>query len=479
VVIDARNPELEAQILDDPEDPAPYLVYADWLQTAGDPRGKLIAAQAAREADPDSEELADAEAAILEEHREALLGPEIEAEGIAFDWYYGFWRGIHIGSFGWSEAPAQDEHVARLAAAPSARFARRVQCSGPLTPAVLGSLAPLARTLREIDVSLQSHGTFADEDLLALAPLAELRRLALFSCEPITAEGLAVLASLRHLEAIDLRNCPLTDAGARCLAGLPLAEVKFNAVAPELTEAGMRVLAAAPLRKLHLDGDLLGDAHVAPLAAHPTLADLELGGAPLTVSGARTLASLPLSRLYLPSSTLDDRGVAELAPLGDRLRTLYLGHSAAITDAACQALAVFGGLVFLDLRSTKVTGAGLRSIARLHRLEHLDLGFLGLDDDAVHALAPLANLRSLSLCLSRAITDGAIDTLARLPALERLDLSGAQLTAHAIERLAELPHLQALGLMDCDHDVIERARARDDWYVSTRDPLDILDDELA
>jgi len=476
-VVDARNLELEAQILEDPEDPAAYLVYADWLQDAGDPRGKLIAAQAARAAAPNDEALAAAERELLDAHRDALLGPELAAERISFDWHCGFWRAVHLGSFGWSPRPASDDHLARLVAAPSARFLRRVYCSGLLTPGVLVPLEQVARTLRDLEVSLQAHGTFADEDLLALAPLVELRRLALFSCEPITAEGMEVLAAMRHLESIDLRNCPLSDDRARCLAGLPLVRVMFNAVTPAFTGAGMRTFAAAPLRSLHLGGDTLDDASIAPLAGHPTLADLELGGARVTAAGARTLGSLPeLRRLYIPSSALDDRGVRELVPLAGRLRSLHLGHSEAISDAACEALSAFEQLGFLDVRSTQITGAGLRALARLRGLQHLDLAFLDLDDAAVHALAPLAHLRSLSLCMSRQITDGAIETLAQLRTLEHLDLGGAQITERGIERLAELPQLRELGLEDCARGTIERARAFEHWYVNTRDSIEIDDD---
>ena len=40
------NPELEAAILAAaPDDPAPCLVYADWLESQGDPRGELISLQ--------------------------------------------------------------------------------------------------------------------------------------------------------------------------------------------------------------------------------------------------------------------------------------------------------------------------------------------------------------------------------------------------------------------------------------------------
>lgn len=39
----ARNPELERRLADHPDDRASAEVYADWLQTQGDPRGELIA----------------------------------------------------------------------------------------------------------------------------------------------------------------------------------------------------------------------------------------------------------------------------------------------------------------------------------------------------------------------------------------------------------------------------------------------------
>ncbi len=43
--VSARNPELEALIDEAPDDPEGYLVYADWLQQQGDPRGELIVTQ--------------------------------------------------------------------------------------------------------------------------------------------------------------------------------------------------------------------------------------------------------------------------------------------------------------------------------------------------------------------------------------------------------------------------------------------------
>jgi uncharacterized protein (TIGR02996 family) len=65
-----RNTELEEAILEDPLDPAAWLVYGDWLQSEGDPRGELVAVQAHHARDPGNP-------VLLERQRElfGLHGP--------------------------------------------------------------------------------------------------------------------------------------------------------------------------------------------------------------------------------------------------------------------------------------------------------------------------------------------------------------------------------------------------------------------
>lgn len=477
-----RAQALEALILADPEDPAGYLVYGDHLQSVGDPRGELIAVQAARAADGEAETLRAAEAALLAAHHAAWFGVAAAPPHVHVDWFHGFWRSLDVGSLGHLPGPPLDPLVAQLVASPSARFLRELHLRGPLTTDVLGLAAPLAATLRVLDVAIHPHGELADPDLRALAPLTRLRRLQLFSCEAITHDGLAVLGGLRELAELDLRNCSLTDAIARGLVGLPLADVMFNVVEPAFSPDGMRALATAPLRRLALGARAADqpagtdDARVAPLAAHPTLVNLELDAAQLTAAGAATLGGIPrLRRLALRSSGLAGQDVARLAPLAGSLESLHLGHADGITDAACDALARFERLAFLDLSATAITGAGLRALAQVRSLRHLDLSFLALDDADIAVLAELSELRSLGLAYTR-LTDRAIDTLVQLPRLERLDLASAKLTAAAIDRLATLPALLELGLSDCDGDAIERAYQRPQWYVGTRDLLEIYDE---
>lgn len=89
--LSARNEDLEIALGREPEDPAPFLVYADWLQAQGDPRGELIALQHGAEARPD---LAAAAEAHLKAHRRHLLGPiaRLSTDRTLLRWSRGFVR---------------------------------------------------------------------------------------------------------------------------------------------------------------------------------------------------------------------------------------------------------------------------------------------------------------------------------------------------------------------------------------------------
>jgi uncharacterized protein (TIGR02996 family) len=468
---DPKQTELEAQIREHPDDDAGYLVYGDWLQAVGDPRGRLIAIQAARLAG-DTPALAAAEAELLAAHRDELLGPDADLEPLArIEWHLGFWRSLGLGQVGASATPARDPEVTRLLTCASARFLRELQVQGSVTRDVFALIPRVEQTLRELDVS-SGHHMIDDSDVARLRGCARLRRLALFSCKLVTPRGLAVLRELRGLAELDLRNCLLSDEGATQLAGLPLEIVKFNTVA-NLTATGMSVLAALPLTSLDLDADSIADPAITALAGHPTLTNLELGGAQIGPGGAAALGTLAsLRRLYLPSSAITDAGVQRL-PRG--LRSLHLGHCAAVSDASCAHLARMQGLAFIDLSATQVTGAGIRALREVPSLLHADLSFLYLGDGDIAELAALPGLRSLSVAFSQRLTDTALDTIEALHALEQLDLASTAITADGIDRLARMPHLRELGVYNCRPETVARARSYEHWYVNARDTIDMFD----
>jgi uncharacterized protein (TIGR02996 family) len=71
-----RNVALEERILEDLDDPKAWLVYGDWLQTAGDPRGELVTLQTMLEA-PHHDRLRMLRRVdeMMEKYAAELLGP--------------------------------------------------------------------------------------------------------------------------------------------------------------------------------------------------------------------------------------------------------------------------------------------------------------------------------------------------------------------------------------------------------------------
>jgi len=476
-----RRRALEAQIIEhagddaghDAHSDADYLVYGDWLQGLGDPRGALIAIQAARRA-TDTPALAAAEAALIAAHGEALLGvarvleppPQIE-------WHLGFWRTLTVGSGDGSVAPA----LAELLAAPSARFLRELRVRGPGGHDRFVIAARAGETLRALEIASEADA-IADADLDELRACRRLRTLTLAPCEQVSADGLASLAALRELAHLDLRACAISDAGAARLVGLPLSTVRFNAIA-DLGPSGMHALATLPLTSLALSArddeqrHELSDAGVAALAGHPTLVNLELAGARIAARGAAALGTLPrLRRLRIPSSRISDRDAGDLPRA---LRSLCLAHCTQIGNDACAAIARMPDLELLDLASTRVTGVGLRAVVSLPRLAHLDLSFLELGDRALTTLSGLAGLRGLSIGFAGDVTDDAIETLETLQDLEVLDIAGSAITPAGIARLARLPQLRDLGVSDCDPETIASARDFPHWYVDDREIIELFD----
>ena len=86
--------------LENLDDPAAYLVYADWLQGQGDPRGELISVQHARLTD-DSAALRKREAQLLKGQNDAFFGDLAdllkEDGGLSVTWHLGFLKSARIG----------------------------------------------------------------------------------------------------------------------------------------------------------------------------------------------------------------------------------------------------------------------------------------------------------------------------------------------------------------------------------------------
>lgn len=91
-------------------------------------------------------------------------------------------------------------------------------------------------------------------------------------------------------------------------------------------------------------------------------------------------------------------------------------------------------VLWLDVSRTRITDAGLESVAKLTNLTRLDVHHTNISDAGLARLAPLTHLESLNL-YGTAITDAGLDHLKGLTALRALHLWQTKVTPQAVARL--------------------------------------------
>jgi uncharacterized protein (TIGR02996 family) len=480
------------EILTDPEDDAPRLVYADWLDDQGGgeqaERAEFIRLQCelarAPLDEPGRPEREVRLANLLEEHEPAWLGP---LAGRVSGWHFrrGFIEAVELeaadllahGAALFAAAPIR--HV-RLTDLPWTRFGSRQPRDGPSLPPSIADLAacPLLDRLTTLDLS-PVH--LRDEDVATLVCSPHLSRLRGLSLAGHQLTERAVVSLARsplagRLTALSLGGNQLSNAGAAALAEAPLAglqalglsgcgiggeglaalaeapwlgrlSVLALAANPFPESALLRLLAARALGRLtHLniarfDGPRLGGATLRALAVHPRLdrlTRLQVDGNTLLAEALPDLVASPavpalkalgLGRLELRESHLR-RLLPALAARGGR------GHTA---------------LTALGLEGNLLGGAGFRALA---------------------GSAALADLVALDLRNTGA-RDADVLRLAGSPYLQRLaalDLSGTSLGLSAARQLAELstlPVLSTLWLSNATDRAVQ-------WALTTSPRLPLL-----
>ncbi len=483
-------------ILAHPDEDAPRLVYADWLEEAGDPgraaRAEFIRVQYALQGLPPG----DARRPQLEE-RERDLRAAYEAEWAAplrglgpvraWEFRRGFVEKVAVraadflgvaerifavapvrelrldfDAMGYDRAPRRRLELVRgLAASPHLGRLVGLEIDCPsfdfLNPSFdtlerneVRALAQSDRLSRLVSLSLRGRSVSA-ESLLELLPapfLPRLTELRLHVAGVTPGEGLRTFLRsprLAGLATLALGDTRLDDEDVRALVESP---ALANLTALALVRAG---LTAAAVKTLG--------------AAAPTrLAALDLSGNGLTPAAAKALARARLlSRvraLNLGTNRLGDEGVRALSrsPYVAGLASLDLSANQ-VGPGGAKALASsphLGRLAALVLRTNRLGDAGLAALASgegLAGLKSLRVGYNNVGTAGVEALATSFPGRLASLDLSWGpLGDGAAKALAgaeRMGELTALDLSYAQLGDGAAQALAESPHLgrlQALNL---------------------------------
>jgi uncharacterized protein (TIGR02996 family) len=379
-------------ILAHPDDDAPRLVYADWLDDHGDPdRAAFIRVQCelARtdEADPRWDELKEREKRAWRGHRLDWLGG---VAGLVRKWQFrrGFLDSAGVRP---KDLVASGEELFRRVPL------RHVRLYGTFGEPAIRALAasPHLARVRSLEFDYYRLDARRLAVLVASPHLRGLRELQLEGCR-IGLEGARLLAespNVAGLTALRLRFCEIGTAGATALAGSPhLARLEvLHVTANGIADEGLAALAGSPhltnLSDLGLQANQIGRAGVQALAGARgwRLARLNLGANRLGVEGVRLLTASPnagrLTWLQLgPNDGLGPAAAAAVAksPQLARLATLKWYRSG-LGDAGARALAAaphLSHLVELALSSNGITDAGAQALLdspHLARLRRVDL----------------------------------------------------------------------------------------------------------
>jgi uncharacterized protein (TIGR02996 family) len=363
---DVASPDLEAQIAAAPDVPDPYLVYGDWLQQSGDPRGELVALQAARltASGPELARLLIAERELLDANAKRFYGPLIRyraARHFGLEWFCGFVRAMDGSAF--KDSSEFYRH-------PSARFLRRV--------------APYNHELDLEDAPpLLSHLATSQHDLRWVWALPRLRELRVTAYQEAAELGEVRHDGLRLLHVHGASDAMLDILSAAELPGLQT--LSLAGLRPDRTRRACAVVERFP----DLEGLTLGLSTGFDAGTFEDLADV----APrvttllldaLDAEGLRSLRGLGFPAVTeLVVQTVFDAGVRDVMFDGEHLpdlpalRAVRLGYPA---DLVRYYRGFSRSEIAKRIEELTVTvgkpGAGRALVeGRFERLTTLDLGF--------------------------------------------------------------------------------------------------------
>jgi uncharacterized protein (TIGR02996 family) len=431
-----------ADIIEHPDDDAPRLIYADWLDDHGESdRAELIRLQieSARlpEGDPHAADLDTRAEELLAEHETEWLG-EWSERLVRWTFRRGFLDEITIDG---GQFLQHGEELFQRFPIDRVRF---VNAEGECLRGGAVSLITQSSAFAHVRRLDASEGWSAEwAQFVAQATHASHLKELNLSAErdSIDRSGLLALCEAGHLaglEALDIstEGNPLGDDIIDVLAGAVFTGQlrSLNLDGQDITDAGGRAWAGAcGAGALNIDGQDITDAGAQQLAQNPVFKQLErlrLAGCPmLSFLGVKDLlTSAHLSRLreLCLGCNLD---IASLASIGTRAQLTHLD------------LWMPSGIFFLRSSWSAFASSPLASNVR-----HLGLADGGVGEEFVDALASgLPALRRLAIW-GGTVGDPLLTSLARTSRrLTALDLSRCGVSALGIRAMANSPVLRELA----------------------------------
>jgi internalin A len=105
-----------------------------------------------------------------------------------------------------------------------------------------------------------------------------------------------------------------------------------------------------------------------------------------------------------------------------------------------------GNVVAVNLRGTWVDDVEMIDIARLPKLQRLDLSHTRITDEGMLHLKPASQIEDLDLYYAEWVTDQGMTAIKNWKKLKRLDVRGTRISNGTLEIVSHMPQLEALDI---------------------------------
>ena len=217
----------------------------------------------------------------------------------------------------------------------------------------------------------------------------------------ITNRSMPYIGRMSNLTELDLSHTKITGDGLRHLSKL------------------------TKLDELNLSNISMDDSGLANIGALKKLKRLDLSNTQITDAGLPTLSNFPfLGDLNLSETQVSDRGIENLLALHE-LRKLTLSTTN-VTDHALGVIAQMKSVDAINLDGTAVTGQGVAKAFEKNDLSRINLGNCRVyDADITKIVHSMPRLKNIGLAHTE-VTDRSLKELAKLNRLEVLEIWGCQ-----------------------------------------------------
>jgi serine/threonine-protein kinase len=331
--------------------------------------------------------------------------------------------------------------------------------TGPRKTSITPRTVEILRQFPNLRTLNLGYSGTSDEVLPLLIELPAMRTLQLHE-SAITDAGIQHLVKFTQLEALNIGKTRVTEAGyQKAKADLPKCTVFWEALAPGALPAGVSLDREAANWVLSLGGmaSILSPATnggriETEVSDVKKLPDGEVWLSKINLHDVRSVADRDLERirgfttlteLDLYHSKVTSAGVPTLATLTGLKKLLLTGCPLVDDDLA--KLAALVKLEYLDLGGTKIDGSGLKHLAPLRSLKLLQAHGTQVNGAGLLTLPTFDQLETLTLNDVLEL-DAGLAALGRLPRLRSLSIYGKRVSDATLSGLPAIATLESLGI---------------------------------